>query len=74
MHTDTMDTINNTMDTINNTMDNTMNKALLTAINMYEITKDMNTFIFVLDLIVAKFNMSKEMKESIIKSALKHIT
>jgi len=52
---------------------NEMDKALLTAIRMYEITKDMKTFTFVLDLIVVKFNMSTELKESVIKSALTFI-
>jgi hypothetical protein len=50
-----------------------MDESILTAISMYEMTKDMSTFTFVLDLIVVKYNMSVELKESIIKSAQKII-
>ena len=50
-----------------------MDEAILTAISMYAMAKDYKTFTFVLDLIVVKYNMSIELKESIIKSAQKII-
>jgi|APGre2960657423_1045063.scaffolds.fasta_scaffold469195_2 hypothetical protein len=50
-----------------------MNKDLLTAIKLYEETKDLTTFKFVLQMLRDKHNFTDELMSSIIQSALVHV-
>ena len=49
-----------------------MNKDLLTAIKLYEETKDLTTFKFVLKLLQDKHNFTDELMSRIIQCALVH--